>query len=107
MSYQDVLHAAMNELMKWVRKQGEQVVSLHAWPHLASWSELSDWSAHIDVLSTPPLHVRIKRKGYKFAIVHEFDDSLCPICDAHNRAPLVSHDVVVQAFERAFAMQPV
>lgn len=82
MSYKDVPHAAVNELMQWVRQQGKQVVRLHTWPHLAGWSSLPDWSAHIDVHSSQPLHVRIKRKGYRFSIVREPDDILCPACGA-------------------------
>lgn len=101
MSYKDVPHAAVNEVMKWVRKQGNQVISLHAWPHLAGWSSLPDWSAHIDVHSTKPLHVRIKHKGYKFSIIREPDNPLCPTCCANAVSSLVSADAVVQAPEPA------
>ncbi len=98
MSYKDVPHAAVNELMKWVRKQGKQVVSLHTWPHLASWSSLPDWSAHINVRSAKkPLHVRIKRKGYKFSIIHEPDNVLCPACCANDAAAIVAHDAAQPA----------
>jgi hypothetical protein len=95
----------MNELMKWVRKQGKQVVSMRTWPHLARWSSLPDWSAHIDVHSTTPLHVRIKRKGYRFAIVHEPDTTLCPTCYANAAATLVAQDAVVQVAEPALVAQ--
>lgn len=106
MNYHDVPHAAMNELMTWVRKQGKHIVSLHTWSHLEGWSSPPDWSAHIDVRNTHPLHVRIKRKGYQFTIVHEPDDPLCPTCDATLVASLVSHDALVQAAERVFVTQP-
>jgi hypothetical protein len=105
-SYKDVPHAAMNELMKWVRKQGKQVVSLRTWPHLARWSSLPDWSAHIDVNSPTPLHVRIKRKGYRFTIVHETDSTCCPTCEADAAAALIlPHDAVVQPIEPALVAQ--
>ena len=107
MSYKDAPHAAVNELMKWLRKRGNQAVSLHTWPHLASWSSLPDWSAHIDVRSTQPLHVRIKRKGYRFVIVHEPEDTWCPACYVHLAASLVSHDAVAQTSEPALIKQPV
>jgi hypothetical protein len=106
-SYKDAPHAAVNELMKWVRKRGNRVFSLHTWPQLASWSSLPDWSAHIDVHSTQPLHVRIKRKGYKFVIIHEPDDTRCPACFAYLAASLVSHDVVAQTSKPSLVTQPV
>jgi hypothetical protein len=99
-SYKDVPHAAVNELMKWVRKQGKQVVSLHSWPHEAGWSALPDWFAHIDIRNTAPLHVHIKCKGYKFIIDHEPDSSLCPACEA-SAAAMIAHDAVVEAPEPA------
>ncbi len=110
MSYKDVPHAAVNELMRWMRKQGKQVVSLHTWPHLTSWSSLPDWSAHINVRSTKPLHVRIKRKGYKFSIVNEPDITHCPACRASAASAsavsaLVSHDTVAQPSEPTLAVQ--
>ncbi|HEU5383126.1 MAG TPA: hypothetical protein VFV38_47605 [Ktedonobacteraceae bacterium] len=100
MSYKDVPHAAVNELMKWVHEQGKQVVSLHTWPHLACWSPPSDWSAHINVHSTP-LHARIKRKGYKFTVVYEPDDSLCPVCAASAASVMVFANAAVEALEPA------
>lgn len=106
-SYQDAPHAAVNELMKWVRQQGKQVVSLRLWPHLARWSELSDWSAHIEVRRNPPLHVRIKRKGYKFAIVHEPDTTGCPACVTSAASTLISSDALVRDPEPALVAQAV
>ena len=96
-SYQQVPHAAVNVLMQWVRQQGQHIVSLHTWPHLAGWSELSEWSAHIEVQGTPPVHVRIKRKGYQFAIVPEPDGTGCPACVAPEGAARVSLDPMGQA----------
>jgi hypothetical protein len=104
-SYKEVPHAAVNELMKWVRKQGEQVISMRTWPHLARWSSLPDWSAHIDVHSPTPLHVRIKRKGYRFTIVREPDATRCPTCYANTVAALVSPDAVAPAPEPALITQ--
>jgi hypothetical protein len=91
-------HAAVNELMQWVRTQGKQVVSLHSWPQEACWWELLEWFAHIDIRSTKPLHARIKREGYKFTIEHEPDNSLCPACEAKTAA-LIVRDAAVQAPE--------
>ena len=101
MSYKDVPHAAVNELMKWVRKQGKQVVSLRTWPNLSRWSSLPDWSAHIDVRSTKPLHVRIVRKGYRFTIVSEHDATNCPDC----AAALAAHETVAPVAEPVLATQ--
>ena len=107
-SYKDVPHAAVNELMKWLRKQEKQVISMHTWPNLARWSSLPDWSAHIEVrganklLSTKPLHARIKRKGYRFIIVRELDAADCPNCAAKAAAAaLLSHDALLQTPEPA------
>lgn len=105
MSYRDVPHAAVNELMKWVRKQGKQVVSLNTWSHRSGWSSLPDWSAHVNVRSTKPLHVRIKRKGYKFAIVRQPDATGCPDCDANATPVPAPHNAVVQAQEPALVKQ--
>ncbi len=105
MSYKDVPHAAVNELMKWLRKQEKQVVSMRTWPNLARWSSLPDWSAHIEVRSTKPLHARIKRKGYRFIVVREPDATGCPDCAAQAAAALLSHDAVVQAAEPALVTQ--
>ncbi len=101
MSYKDVPHAAVNELVKWVHKQGKQIVSLHTWPHLVRWSPPSDWSAHINVHSTSPLHARIKRKGYKFTVVYESDDSLCPVCSASGASVMIFANAAVEALEPA------
>lgn len=92
MNYQKVPHATVNALMLWVRHQGQHVVSLHTWPHFIRWSELPEWSAHIEVQGTHLFHVRIKRNGYKFAIVHEPDGAFCPTCDTHRGAPRGSHN---------------
>ncbi|HEY7349526.1 MAG TPA: hypothetical protein VH599_14515 [Ktedonobacterales bacterium] len=105
MSYKDVPHAAVNELMKWVRKQGKQVASLQTWPHLTGWSSLPDWFAHINVHRTAPLHVRIKRNGYRFTIIHEPDDTLCPTCCASAAVTVVSQDAPTHAPERALVTQ--
>jgi hypothetical protein len=106
-SYKDVPHAAVNELMKWVRKQGKQVVSLSTWSHRSGWSSLPDWSAHINVRSTKPLHARIKRKGYKFAIVVEPNATDCPDCDAARAvsAALIAPETLVEVAEPAFVTQ--
>ncbi len=109
MSYKDVPHAAVNELMKWLRKQEKQVVSMRTWPNLARWSSLPDWSAHIEVrgtkpLGTKPLHARIKRKGYRFIVVREPDAANCPDCAA-KAAALLAHDAVAQVAEPALVTQ--
>jgi hypothetical protein len=82
MSYKDMPHAAVNEAMKWVRERGKQVMRLRAWPQLARWSALPDWYAHIDVRGTRPLHISIKRQGYKFRVTRPLDDLACPACQA-------------------------
>lgn len=94
---QKVPHAAVNALMLWVRHQGQQVLSLHTWPHFIQWSELPEWSAHIEMQGAPLFHVRIKRNGYQFAIVHEPDGAFCPTCDAHRGASRGFHNAVEQA----------
>lgn len=99
MRYQEVPHAAVNVLMRWVRQQGHQVVSLHTWPQLTRRPELSVWSAHIEVQGKPAFHARIRRNGYTFAIISEPDTTGCPACDAHRDTARSSHDAVEQAEE--------
>lgn len=103
MGYKDVPHAAVNEVMKWVHKQGKQVVSLHTWPHLRGWSELPDWFAHVAVQDRETLHVRVKRKGYKFVVIHEPDDTLCPACCANVVSSLISQEAAAPLPEEALA----
>ena len=86
MRYHEVPHAAVNVLMRWAHRQGHHVISLHTWPHLTRRSELSEWSAHLEVQGKPAFHARIRRNGYKFAIIPEPDDTGCPACDAHRDA---------------------
>lgn len=82
MHAQEVPHAAVNVLMQWVRRHGHHVISLHTWPHLTQRSEISEWSAHIEVQGKPAFHAWIRRNGYKFAIIPEPDGGFCPACDA-------------------------
>jgi hypothetical protein len=90
MSYRDLPHAAVNALMQWVRNQGKQAIRFHAWSHLKGWSSLPEWSAHLEVNSPQPLHVRIIRNGTRFAIRREPDVPSCPACEAKKGAALVS-----------------
>ena len=78
---------------------------MRTWPNLARWSSLPDWSAHIEVRSTKPLHARIKRKGYRFIVVREPDATGCPDCAAKAAAALLSHDAIAQAAEPALVTQ--
>jgi len=102
MSYRDIPHAAANELMSWVRQRGKQVVRLHTWAHPASWAALPDWSAHIDLRGTRPLHARVKRRGYKFTVTPETEDVICPACCATAAASIVSSPPITEVSEVAF-----
>lgn len=74
MRYDEVPHAGINELTQWVRKQGQQVLSLRTWP-LAG-----QWAAHIELDGMPPLHAWMKPHRTGFTITSVPEEPTCPTC---------------------------
>ena len=74
MRYDELPHAGINTLMRWVRKQEQSVVKLDI------WAQPAQWSAHITLRDMPPLHARIQRRGAGFTVSRLRSSRTCPYC---------------------------
>jgi hypothetical protein len=74
MAIQRVPHAAINTLMQWVRKKGQQVRTLTTWP------QATNWMAHLELRGTRPLHARITPRGWRFTVARVAEEPACPVC---------------------------
>jgi predicted Zn-ribbon and HTH transcriptional regulator len=80
MRYDELPHAGINTLMHWASKQEQQVVKLE------TWAQSEQWTAHITLQGTRPLHARIKRRGYHFTVSRIRSAPACPRCSAGDLA---------------------
>ncbi len=74
MRYDEVPHAGINELMRWVRRQGKQVL------YMRTWSQAGQWAAHIELQDMPPLHAWMKPYKAGFTIISVPEEPTCPTC---------------------------
>ena len=86
-------HAGINTLMYWVRKQEHSVVKLDI------WAQPAQWSAHITLRDSPPLHARIQRRGAGFTVSRLRSSRTCPYCSPAAAAAETGPPAAVLAYE--------